>query len=184
MSDELKTIKKMRQKLGITQAELAKLAGVSQSMITKIERGQLEPSYTIARRILLKLEQEIAGKHDIKKAKDVCSKKIINVNINDKISEVLELMVKNAISQMPVIDNNGIVGSISEEIFIKKYDKIKNKEMKVEEIMDEAFPTIPEDTSLSLVNEMLKLYPAIIVIKNGKPKGIISKTDILKIYTP
>ena len=52
----------------------------------------------------------------------------------------------------------------------------------VEEIMDEAFPTIPEDASLSLINEMLKIYPAIIVIKNGKPLGIISKTDILQKY--
>jgi predicted transcriptional regulator len=182
MAEELIKIKKMRQKLGMTQAELAKLANVSQSVITKIERGKIEPSYSIARKILLTLEQEMKGKHKQIQAKDVCSKKIISVQANQTISKTVDLMVKNAISQMPVFKENVLVGSIYEDLFIRKYDKIRNKEMKVEEIMDEAFPTIPEDASLYLINEMLKIYPAIIVIKNGKPLGIISKTDILQKY--
>jgi predicted transcriptional regulator len=182
MSEDLKKIKKMRQKLGITQAELAKLAGVSQSIITKIENAKIEPSYSIARKILITLEQEIAGKHDQIKAKDVCSKKIISIQLDQTIDKALNLMVKNAISQMPVFKENVLVGSVSEELFIKKYDKIKNKNVKIQNIMDEALPTIPEDTNITLVNEMLKIYPAILVVKNGKTIGIISKTDILQKY--
>ena len=182
MSEELKKIKKMRQKLGITQAELAKLAGVSQSIITKIENAKIEPSYSIARKILITLEQEIAGKHDQIKAKDVYSRKIISIQADQTIDKALDLMVKNAISQMPVFKENILVGSVSEELFIKKYDKIKNKNVKIQNIMDEALPTIPEDTNITLVNEMLKIYPAILVVKNGKTIGIISKTDILQKY--
>ena len=182
MSEELKKIKKMRQKLGITQTELAKLAGVSQSIITKIEKGKIEPSYSIARKILTILEQELAGKHDQIKAKDVCSKKIISIQANQTIEKALDLMVKNAISQMPVFKEKVLVGSVSEELFIKKYDKIQNKNIKIQNIMDEALPTIPEDTNITLVNEMLKIYPAILVVKNGRTIGIISKTDILQIY--
>ena len=182
MSEELKKIKKMRQKLGITQTELAKLAGVSQSIITKIEKGKIEPSYSIARKILSTLEQELAGKHDQIKAKDVCSKKIISIQANQTIEKALDLMVKNAISQMPVFKEKVLVGSVSEELFIKKYDKIQNKNIKIQNIMDEALPTIPEDTNITLVNEMLKIYPAILVVKNGRTIGIISKTDILQIY--
>ena len=182
MPEELKKIKKMRQKLGITQAELSKLTNVSQSMITKIERGKIEPSYSIARKILVTLEQEIKGKNKQVKARDVCSKKIISVKSDHTISKALDLMVKNAISQMPVFKDKVLVGSVSEELFIKKYDQLKNKQMKVENIMDEAFPTIPEDADIFLVNEMLRVYPAIIVIKNGMPLGIISKTNILQKY--
>ncbi|MCJ7572143.1 MAG: CBS domain-containing protein [Candidatus Thermoplasmatota archaeon] len=182
MSEELKKIKKMRQKLGITQSELAKLAGVSQSIITKIENTKIEPSYSIARKILITLEQEIAGKHDQIKAKDVCSKKIISIQADQTIDKALNLMVKNAISQMPVFKENVLVGSVSEELFIKKYDKIKNKNVKIQNIMDETLPTIPEDTNITLVNEILKIYPAILVVKNGKTIGIISKTDILQKY--
>ena len=91
-------------------------------------------------------------------------------------------MVKNAISQMPVFKDKVLVGSISEELFIKKYDKIKNKKVLIKNIMEDALPTIPEDTNITLVNEMLKIYPAILVVKNGKTIGIISKTDILQKY--
>ncbi len=126
MSEELKKIKKMRQKLGITQADLAKLAGVSQSIITKIENAKIEPSYSIARKILITLEQEIAGKHDQIKAKDVYSKKIISIQADQKIDKPIDLMVKNAISQKQVFKENVLVGSVSEELFIKIYKKIKN----------------------------------------------------------
>lgn len=183
MSEELKKIKKMRQKLGITQVELAKLADVSQSIITKIEKGKIEPSYSIARKILVTLENELAGKQEKITAKDVCSKKIISIQADQTIAKALELMVKSAISQMPVFKEQVLVGSVSEELFVKKYDKIKNKNTKIEEIMDEALPTIPENTDITLVNEMLKIYPAILVVKNGKTVGIISKTDILQKYS-
>ncbi|MBI2079314.1 helix-turn-helix domain-containing protein, partial [Candidatus Micrarchaeota archaeon] len=36
----------LRRKLGITQKELAKLAGVSQSLIAKIEMGKIDPAYS------------------------------------------------------------------------------------------------------------------------------------------
>ncbi len=48
---DLKEIKVIRKKLGITQGELAKLSNVSQSMIAKIESNILDPSYTNACKI-------------------------------------------------------------------------------------------------------------------------------------
>jgi len=180
MTEELKKIKKMRQKLGLTQSQLAKLANVSQSIITKIERDKIEPSYSVARQILIALDEKLAGVQKEITAKEVCSKRIISVKSNDTVGVALDIMVKNAISQMPVFKDNLMVGSISEEIFIKEYNKIKSKDMKIEEIMDEAFPTIRENTHISLIKEILKFYPAVIVIKNGKPIGIISKVDILR----
>jgi predicted transcriptional regulator len=52
--------------------------------------------------------------------------------------------------------------------------------MKVEDIMDEPFPTIPEDTHISLIRDILKTYPVVILTKQGKPTGVISKADLLK----
>ena len=182
MTEELKKIKKMRQNLGLTQSQLAKKSNVSQSIITKIERGKIEPSYSIAKKILSTLEKEIAQTQKELCAKDICVKKIISVKSDEKIKDTLNKMIKNAISQMPVFKQNTIVGSISEEVFIKKFNKIENKNIKVEEIMDEAFPTLPENANLPLVKELLNLYSAVIVVKNGKAIGVISKTDLLKTY--
>ena len=180
MLEELDKIKQMRQKVGLTQTQLSKLAGVSQSLITKIERGSLEPSYSTVKKIFSVLEEKLADTQKEIIAKTICTKKIAFIKSDDSIDDAIKLMKKYAISQIPVIKENIIVGSISEETFIKKFGKIKNKEMKVEEIMDEPFPTISEDTHLTLIRNILKTYSAIILIKSGKPTGIITKADLLK----
>ena len=89
-------------------------------------------------------------------------------------------MKKHAISQLPVIDNDVIVGSVSEETFIVNYEKISNTEMKIKQIMDDPFPTLPYKTPITLIRDILKMYNALILIKNGKLYGIISRADILK----
>lgn len=177
---ELEKLKQMRQKLGLTQTQLAKLAGVSQSLITKVERGNIEPSYSIARRVFTILEEELANMQKEIIAKNICTKDIAFIKSDETIEKAIKLMKKLAISQMPVTKEKIIIGSISEETFIKNYDRIKSKDMKVEQIMDEPFPTISEDTHITLIRDILKTYPAIILTKQGKPTGIISKADLLK----
>jgi len=177
---ELEKIKQMRQKLGLTQIQLANLAGVSQSLITKIERGNIEPSYSIAKKIFILLEEKLAEKQKEIIAKNICTKGIASIESKDTIEQAIKLMKKLAISQMPVMKDNLIVGSISEETFIRNYERINSKDMKVEEIMDEPFPTISENTHVSLIRDILKIYPVVILTKQGKPTGIISKADLLK----
>ncbi|MCK4496763.1 MAG: helix-turn-helix domain-containing protein, partial [Candidatus Aenigmarchaeota archaeon] len=45
MLPEIKSIKNRRKLLGLTQKDLAKQAGVSQSFIAKMESGRINPSY-------------------------------------------------------------------------------------------------------------------------------------------
>ena len=177
---ELEAIKPTRQKLGLTQAQLAKLAQVSQSVITKIERGNIEPSFSIAKKIFTVLEDQLVHAQKEILAKNICTKSIIFIKADDPVDSAFYLMKKFAISQMPVMKEKIIIGSISEETFIKKYNQIKNGGIKVEEIMDEPFPTIPENINVTLVRDILKIYPAVILTKQGKPTGIITKADLLK----
>lgn len=177
---ELKKIKQMRRKLGITQTQLAKSANVSQSLITKIERGAIEPSYSTVRRIFIILEEGLAETQKDINAKTIYTKNIIFVKSKDTIDEAIKLMKKFAISQIPVVKDNIIVGSISEETFIRNYNKIKTAKLQIEQIMDEPFPILPENTHIALIKDILKSYPAVIIVKKGKPTGIITKADLLK----
>jgi len=177
---ELTRIKQMRKKLDITQTELAKLADVSQSLIAKIEKGNIEPSYSIARKIFSILDEQIAHKQKKIVAKNISSNILVAIKYNDSIAKAIQLMKKHAISQMPVIKDNIIIGSISEETIINNYDKISNRTMAVEHVMDEPFPTILSDTSISLIRDILKSYNAVILMKSGRPIGIITKADLLK----
>jgi len=52
--------------------------------------------------------------------------------------------------------------------------------MKIEDITDEPFPTISEETPISLIRNILKTYSAIILTRKEKFTGIITKADLLK----
>ena len=177
---ELTSIKQMRRNLELTQQELAKLSGVSQSLIAKIERGKIEPSYSIAKKIFRVLDEKISHKQQIIVAKNISSKQLVLIKSKDSIAKAIQLMKKHAISQIPVIKNNVIIGSISEEILINNYVKITDTNMAVEQIMEDPFPTIPAETPITLVRDILKTYSAVILMKSDRPIGIITKADLLK----
>ena len=92
MLHELTGIKQMRQNLDLTQQELAKLSGVSQSLIAKIERGKIEPSYSIAKRIFATLDERISKKQKKIVAKNICSKELVFTKSNDSIAKAINLM--------------------------------------------------------------------------------------------
>ena len=177
MLNDLREIKEYRKKLGLTQKELAEKVGVSQSYITKIESGELEPTYSHAKKILTFLENIHITEQE--KAKDFMNKKIITIKPEDKVSKAIEVMKKHSISQIPIIKNNKILGIASENCIINNMNKNPER-TKVEEIMENAPPIIPEDSNKEIVIELLRVYPLLLVSKEGKVSGIITKTDLFK----
>lgn len=61
------TIKQRRKELGITQPDLAELAGVSKNTLYKLERGQGNPSLDILTKLTEVLGMEL--KVEVKKTK-------------------------------------------------------------------------------------------------------------------
>jgi len=93
-------------------------------------------------------------------------------------------MRSHGYSQLPVFDEGISIGSITEKTIIDRmvsYDDqsfFKNKH--VSEMMGDPFPQIGDDAPVSLVANMLKYYPAILVQRRGRIVGIITKADLLK----
>ena len=177
-------IKKLRKKVGLTQTELAKLAGVSQSLIARIEKGTVDPRLSTLRRIIeaIKLVEMRAKK--AKSAKDVMYSPVITIKSSNKVKKAIELMEKYAISQLPVVNDKGVpVGSITESTVLKKLlsgEPEKILKLKVEEIMEESFPTITPSTNIKDIQQLiLKKYPAVLVMEKGKIVGIITKIDLI-----
>lgn len=177
---EITSIKSRRQNLGIKQNELASLAGVSQSFIAKLEKGKLEPSYSIARKIFNALDSQEHKKE--KKCKEIMTPKVIFVRKNDKIGKASELMKKNSIDQLPVLEGKLVLGSISEALIFSKLMQIDRKKllgMQVQEIMADPFPIVNSDMPISIVLPMLKIEQAILVSENRKLVGIITKNNLI-----
>ena len=178
---DLESLAQLRKRLGLTQRDLARLSGVSQSLISKIERGRINPSYEAVRRILQALERARAERSKGLSAKDICTKKVISVEASDPLSKAISLMRRHGISQLPVFHRGKLVGSISESTIMRKLEKIKSPSMRIREIIDEAFPTVPEESSLNLLRQLLQEYPAVLLQKNGKITGIVTKADLFKV---
>jgi len=180
---ELDIIKNIRKQAGVNQTELAKAARVSQSLIARIESGKVDPSYGKVKKILSALEK--IGKGRIFTAKDIMNKKLVAISPNASVRDAASIMKKKNISQMPVIDNDVVVGSLSEKNIIEKIsseESIDNISLiAVKDIMREAFPQVDKDSMLSIISLMLEYYPAVLVTDKGKIKGIITKADLLKL---
>lgn len=180
MLPRLEDIKKMRNNLGITQKELAKASGVSQSLIAKIEQNSIVPSYENARNIFGALESMASQK--AVRAKDVMNPKIKTVHYNDSVKKAITIMRHAGISQLPVMKANKNVGTLSEENIIDAINKnIKlDSSTKVKEIMGDALPAVGEDTPLKLLSDLLDHNLAVLITKAGRIKGIVTKSDLLK----
>lgn len=180
MHQELVTIKSRRMKLGLKQNQLAELAGVSQSLIAKLEKGKLEPSYSVAIKIFQALDTQ-ENKNE-KKCKDIMTKKLLFVKKTDRISKASDIMKKNSVDQLPVLQGHLVVGSISESLIFTKLmelDKKKLLNQKVEEIMSNPYPIMNGDMPISIALPILKTEDAILISENRKLVGIITKNNLL-----
>ncbi len=183
MLPPLEDIGKRRRRLGINQRQLAKLAGVSQSLIAKIEAGQINPSYQKAKLIFDTLEMlERRVEH---KAKDIYHKGVVGVNRDDPVVKATRIMHEGGYSQLPVFDGEKVVGSITEKTVLdstlKGISIDRLSRMRVGEIMEEPFPLVDESAPLPAISALLQYAPAVLVTKMGKIVGIITKADLLKV---
>ena len=118
MFPSLEDIAKKRRMLGLKQAELARLAGVSQSLVAKLESGRIDSSYTKVKTIFDVLER-LETKTKIQEEK-VVPNKVISIQKDEPISNVVRLMKEHGYSQIPVFDGKQSVGSISEKAILRQ----------------------------------------------------------------
>lgn len=176
-------IKRLRRQANITQTELAKRAGVSQSLIARIEAGTLDPRLSTFKKILDALKQVQVEKK--RKVEELMSSPVIYVGPDDTVVKVARLMQKNAISQLPVLDKGVQVGSVSETIIINRIategDPTRLVNLKVGEIMEDPFPTVSKTANLDVAVSLLRSSPAVLVVDKGRAVGIIAKADAIKL---
>jgi predicted transcriptional regulator len=173
-------LKKRRNELGLTQSDLAKRAGVSQPLIARIESGDVDPRLSTVRKILDAFEEVEKEQQII--IIDLMHSPVIHVSPGDSVEEVVSLMQKHGFSQVPVLDRGIPVGSVSEDMIVKLMAESKKKsisQLKVSEIMGEAFPTVSPGISISVVSHMLEGNPAVLVVEKGSVIGVVTKHDVM-----
>lgn len=125
------------------------------------------------------LDEEIKKAEDV--IKDHIDKPLVVVRTEELVSHAIERMRKYKISQIPVIDINGFVGSVDETDLFQSYVSDKNvAEKPIKDIMGKPYPIVKVGTSIEEVSKLFtKDNQAVLVdLGNGK-HHIITKYDII-----
>jgi len=175
---DITNLKSIRRKLGLTQTDFAKRAMVSQSLIAKVESGKIDPTYTKVKKISEAIERLSHEKET--EAREIMVKKLITAKPKEKITSIINTLNRHGISQMPVIDNDNLLGIIYENTILEKSAQQGFPKLTAEDVMTEAPPIVGPATNISVLSGLLKHYPVVLVSEKGKIVGLISKADILK----
>jgi len=167
----------MRIEAGLTQGQLAKLVGVSQAHIAKIEGEKVDPRLSTVNKIL----QTLAGGRG-KKCGEIMTPGVIAASPRDRIGKVSETMVNHDISQLPVIDEDRVIGMVTEEGIVRNLNPEIADEL-VEKVMEPPLPSVPEETDISIIRPLLEAHPGVLVTRKGKLVGIITRSDLLKVIS-
>jgi len=176
-------IKTLRKSLNLSQKELGAKLNISQSTISRIENGTMDPPYSKFKQIYEFLENErITRKRSIKHAVDILTPKIIFINPHSTVKEAVELMTKYNISQIPIIEGNHNYGSITAKK-IQEYitDDPIILNLKVTDIMELPFPEVEKGWNVKDISSLLMNYPAVLVKEDKKFIGIITDSNFLRL---
>lgn len=121
------------------------------------------------------------------KVRDIISMKhtqdFFSVQITDTVRNTFQIMKDHDISQLPVMNNGDIVGSITESTVLSYLleNPINNTEKKVETIMSEPFPMVDEELPFSQLSKYIsKKIPAVMAKDKAGAMHIITKYDIIQ----
>lgn len=159
---------------GLTQQELARLVGVSQAHIAKIENAKVDPRLSTVNKILQVL---VEGEGRI--CRDIMTRTVISASPSDRILKISDVMMRNAISQLPVMYENKIVGTVTEQTIIKNLHNNIGDRI-AEELMDPPLPCVPETSRVNTIRSLLEEHPGVLISQKDEIVGIVTRSDLLK----
>ena len=125
------------------------------------------------------LEDEVTKAEDL--IKEHADKPLVVVRTEELVSHAIERMRKYKISQIPVIDVNGFVGSVDESNLFDSYLSDNNiADKPIREVMGKPYPVVKKGASIEDVSKLINKENQAVLIDLGDNKHhIITKYDII-----
>ena len=110
---------------------------------------------------------------------------LISVKTEELVSHAIERMRTHEISQLPVEDADGFVGSLDEGDLFRSYFEDKNiADRPIKEVMNKPFPVVQRKASLEEISKLIdKNNPAVLVEMDPGKFQIITKHDIIRVIS-
>jgi cystathionine beta-synthase len=123
-------------------------------------------------------------------ARNASIENLLYVNPGQLVSEAIDLMRTNGVSQLPVCKNTPpfaaaeVSGSVDElELMEAIHGDPGILSTPVEKAMGPKLPTIGVGQKLERAVEMLESAPALLVLSGGRPLSVLTRTDVLTYFS-
>lgn len=125
------------------------------------------------------LDEEITKAEDL--IKDHADKPLVIVRTEELVSHAIERLRKYKISQIPVIDTNGFVGSVDETDLFRSYVEDKDiADKPIREVMGKPYPIVQANTSIEEISKLINRDNQAVLVDLGNGRHhIITKHDII-----
>lgn len=127
------------------------------------------------------------GFMDVKTFKDIvnsrgASHKLVTVDPAQTVAEAVELMKKFDIENIPVMNENGPIGAISENgLFQKVFSNPDIKNAKVESVMEPAYPVVEFNTPVEKLSTLINKENGAVLSKDEVGNfHIVTKYDVIQ----
>ena len=166
-------LRNLRIRAGLTQLELAELIDKTQAYIARLESGSINPPLSVVSEII---EVTTGWKH--KTCREVMSMDPVSIDARNSVMQAVDRMRAGNFSQLPVVRTGRILGIITVR------DIFNNLELDLDEISVEAImsssgvPIVDEATSAESIIPFFNEYQAVLVQRQGRLSGIITRTDL------
>jgi cystathionine beta-synthase len=116
---------------------------------------------------------------------------LLYLNPDASVREAIDLMRRYDVSQLPVAKNDmplaaaEVMGSVNELRLMEASFADKSVlDKPVEIIMGSPMPTIGAGQPIELAVELLDTAPALLVLDGGRPRTVITRSDLLNYLSP
>ncbi|OIQ21056.1 MAG: cystathionine beta-synthase [Flavobacterium sp. MedPE-SWcel] len=125
------------------------------------------------------LDEEATKAKDL--IKNTIDKPLMVARTEELVSHAIERMRKHKISQVPVMDVTGFVGSVDETDLFDSYLEDKDiAEKPLKDVMGKAYPVVGADASIEEVTKLMNKDNQAVLVDLGNGKhSIITKHDII-----
>jgi len=127
------------------------------------------------------LEEKVKYASDL--IKSHMDKPLVSVKTEELVSHAIERMRQYKISQLPVEDSTGFVGSLDESDLFRLYFEDKNiADKPIKEVMQKAFPVVYKNASVEEISKLINKNNQAVLVDLGNDKfHIITKHDVISV---
>lgn len=116
------------------------------------------------------------------KVKDIMTKSVAYTNPNATLTEVAQLMQKHNVGSIPVLDQNGVMGIVTDrDIVVRNIAHGKNpQQTPVKDVMTSSVTTVTPDMDMDEVSRMMASHQVrrLPVVENNRLVGIVAIGDL------